>query len=80
MVPKDDHFQDAWLYLVGRWEGGMMRILVVNATLVIEVVLVIRSDSLLKSHSRRILSQYRQQSPITITIASVITKGNVGML
>ena len=63
----------------------MMRILVVNATLVIEVVLVIRSDSLLKSHSRRILSQYRQQSPITITIhqitiASVIAKGNVGML
>ena len=57
-----------------------MRILVVNATLVIKVVLVIRSDSLLKSQSRRILSQYRQQSPITITIASVITKGNVGML
>ena len=66
--------------LWGGGEGGMMRILVVNATLVIEVVLVIRSDSLLKSHSRGILSQYRQQSPITITIASVITKGNVGML
>ena len=58
----------------------MMRILVVNATLVIEVVLVIRSDSLLKSHFRRILPQYRQQSPINIAIAIVITKGNVGML
>ena len=80
MVPKDDHFQDAWLYLVGRWEGGMMRILVVNATLVIEVVFVITCDSSFQTHSRRILSQYRQQSPITITIASVITKGNVGML
>ena len=80
-----DHYQVAWLYLMG-WVaihcivGGMMRILVVNATLVIEVVLVIRSDSLLKSHFRRILPQYRQQSPINIAIAIVITKGNVGML
>ena len=65
---------------MGRWEGGMMRILVVNATLVIEVVLVIRCDSLLQTHFRRLLPQYRQQSPITIAIAIVITKGNIGML
>ena len=56
----------------------MMRILVVNATLVIEVVLVIMCYSLLQT--RRILPQYRQQSPITIAIAIVITKGNIGML
>ena len=58
----------------------MMRILVVNATLVIEVVFVITCDSSFQTHSRRILSQYRQQSPITNAIAIVITKGNVGML
>ena len=63
---------------MGRWEGGMMRILVVNATLVIEVVLVIMCYSLLQT--RRILPQYRQQSPITIAIAIAITKGNIGML
>ena len=50
------------------------------ATLVIEVVFVITCDSSFQTHSRRILPQYRQQSPITIAIASVITKGNVGML
>ena len=58
----------------------MMRILVVNATLVIEVVLVITCDLLLESHFLRILPQYRQQSPITIAIAIAITKGNIGML
>ena len=61
--------------------GRMMRILVVNATLVIEVVLVIMCDSFsFITHSCRILPQYGQQSPITIAIAIVITKGNIGML